>query len=185
MTNHTSLSDRLAQINQRSLGAALGVVIFVVVVSSFIINLNTLVEGWRTKARLLAENAVASVMFRDTKATKALLQSLGTSGDVVAAAIFDENNKLLFQFQTDRSPDTITLGSVTHGVSYGVQFVQITQPILQDNVQQGVFTLLIELRPLYFQMLWQILFTLIAAFMGLLFSRILLNLKWTPSSRQT
>ena len=175
MTNHTSLSDRLAQINQRSLGAALGVVIFVVVVSSFLINLNTLVEGGRTKVRVLAENAVASVMFRDTKATKALLQSLGTSGDVVAAAIFDENNKLLFQFQTDRSPDTITLGGVTHGVSYGVQFVQITQPILQDNVQQGVFTLLIELRPLYFQMLWQILFTLIAAFMGLLFSRILLN----------
>ena len=172
MTPHTRLIQRLRHINQMTLGAVLGGVALVVILSGFAINLHALIGGSQTKARLLAENAVASVMFRDANAAQAVLLTLRTSGDVLAAAIYDQDRKLFAHYQGERYGGSHNPLEPEQALSYGWAHIQLLEPIVEAGQGQGALSLLVDLKPLYFQMLWQSLATLVAALAGLFFARI-------------
>jgi two-component system, sensor histidine kinase and response regulator len=171
MTSHTHLSQRLRQINQLTLGVVLGGVALVVILSGFAINLHALIGSSQTKTRLLAENAVASLMFRDANAAQAVLLTLRSSGDVLAAAIYDENHKLFAHYQAERYEGSHEPLEPEPALSYGLSHIQLLEPIVEVGHGQGAFLLRVDLQPLYFQMLWQSLVTLAAALAGLFFSR--------------
>lgn len=76
-----TLSDQLRRINWITLAVALGIVASIVIASSFAISLFSLVESSQVKARVLADNASASLLFRDAKSAHELLRSLRHSQD--------------------------------------------------------------------------------------------------------
>ena len=82
-----TLRAKLQQINYATQGAAMLLVAVLVIVSSFFISYLSLLETSRSTAKLLAENAVATLMFQDTNTAKTLLHSLNNTPEVQAAAI--------------------------------------------------------------------------------------------------
>ena len=81
-TARIGLGRLLRRINRLALGAAVGLVAVVVLLTSFALGLAALVETSRAQARVLAENASAALAFDDKKAAPELLRSLRTSPDV-------------------------------------------------------------------------------------------------------
>ena len=94
----TTLGDRLQRVNRITLGLALLIVALLIIASSFSISLFSLVDASRVKARVLAENASASLMFQDARSAQELLQSLQQSPDVHAAALYDKNRQQFASF---------------------------------------------------------------------------------------
>ena len=65
-----TLGDQLRRINRITLVVALGIVAVIIIASSFTINLISLVESSQVKAKVLAENASASLMFQDARSAR-------------------------------------------------------------------------------------------------------------------
>jgi two-component system, sensor histidine kinase and response regulator len=178
-SQQTRLRDRLSRINQVTLSIALACVALIVILSSFAINLHTVIGGARAKANVLASNASAALMFHYEKDAQDLLQSLYYSPDVSAAAIYDKNHKLFAHYlangYTVSGRDLQMKESGFHGrINYDVHSVQLIQPIVQNGEVLGLLSLLIDLQPLYSQMLLLAVITLVAAIFALLLARFLL-----------
>ena len=62
---NVTLAGRLRRVNRITLSAALTIVALIVVASSFTLGLLSLIETTRLQAKVLAENAGASLMFQD------------------------------------------------------------------------------------------------------------------------
>jgi signal transduction histidine kinase/DNA-binding response OmpR family regulator/HPt (histidine-containing phosphotransfer) domain-containing protein len=171
----TRLSDRLRQINQLTLGLALMLVVAIVIVSSLVINFQSLIGGTQAKANVLAENAGAALMFRDDRAALELLKSLRNSPDIHAAAIYDQERKLFVRFQLPKHELPASVQTLEPAVSYDIEYLKVVQPIVHDGKVQGAILLAVDLESLYAQMGWQALITLAAALLALFFSRPLLR----------
>ena len=131
------LAGRLRYINQLTLGVALVVVAVVVIASSFAINLNSLVGGSQAKARILAENAGATLLFEDTRAAENLLKSLQQSPDVNAAAIYDKNQKLFSVYALGGHAAPVEVATLSETLSYGLRYISLIQPIVHDRALLG------------------------------------------------
>ena len=169
---YTPLGERLRRINQVTLGIALALVAVVVIVSSFAGNVHALIDGSHAKAKLLAENAGATLMFHDDRAARELLNSLQHSPDVHAAAIYDKNRTLFARYRGDSMP--ASLDRLHEAMSYEVDHIQLVQPVVHDGEIQGALLLLIDLRPLYEQMGRQTLITFVTALLAKIMTRVLL-----------
>ena len=172
---YTRLGDRLRRINQLTLGIALAIFAVVVIVSSFAVNLHSLIGGSQAKARVLAENAGATLMFDDDRAARELLKSLQNSPDVHAAAIYDQNRKLFTSYLVDGYTVPASLDALHAAMAYDLDYIKLVQPIVHDGEILGALLLLIDLEPLYGQMGEQALITLAAAFLALIMTRLLLE----------
>ena len=75
-TDHITLAGRLRRVNRITLSAALAIVALIVVASSFTLGLVSLIDTTRLQAKVLAENAGASLMFQDAKSARELMQPL-------------------------------------------------------------------------------------------------------------
>ncbi len=96
-----ALGELLRRINHMALGAAVGIVALVVVLSSFGLGLLSLIEASQIQARVLAENASAALAFSDKKAAGELLQSLRNAPDIEVTALYDQNGHLFSFYQRD------------------------------------------------------------------------------------
>ena len=176
----TRLGERLRRINRVTLGVALVLVAVVVIVSSFALNLHTLIGGGQAKARVLAENAGATLMFHDDRTARELLSSLQNSPDVHAAAIYDKNRTLFAHYLIGGSGVSgvpgvpAALDGLHEAESYGIDYIKLVQPIVHDGELLGALFLLVDLGSLYEQMGWQALITLGAALLAKFISRLLL-----------
>ncbi len=167
------LGDRLRQINQVTLGFALALVAVIVIISSFAVNLHALVGSSQAKARVLAENAGASLMFHDDRAARDLLQSLRSSPDVHAAVIYDKDRTPFARYRPEGQNLPTSLPALHEATSYSFQYIRLIQPIAHDGEMLGALLLMVDLDGLYWQMLWQVLITLIAAVMATILARVL------------
>ena len=170
----TRLADRLQRINQLTLGMALVLVAVVVIASSFAVNLHFLVGGSQAKARVLAENAGATLLFNDARAAEELLKSLQQSPDVSSAAIYARDRKLFASHAVEGHQAATTTDALGETVSYDLRRLTVTQPVAQEAEILGVVRLQVNLDSLYVQMGWQALITLAAAFLAQLLGRLLL-----------
>ncbi|MBC7455015.1 MAG: response regulator [Massilia sp.] len=157
-----------------TLGIALSLVALVVIVSSFAVNVHALIGGGQAKARVLAENAGATLMFHDERAARDLLKSLQHSPDVLVAAIYDKQLALFSRYLAKGEHSVAALPGLDETVSYGVNTIRLVQPMVHDGDTLGALMLLVDLQPLYEQMGWQALITLGAALLALVIARILL-----------
>ena len=108
----TTLGDRLQRVNRITLGLALPIVALLIIASSFSINLFSLVDSSRVKARVLAENASASLMFQDVRSAQELLQSLQQSPDIHGAALYDKDRQQFASFVVPGHSVSAALGSL-------------------------------------------------------------------------
>jgi len=71
-----TLRSKLQRINFATQGTAMLLVAILVILSSFLISFLSIVHTSQSTAKLLAENAVATLMFQDTGTAQTLLHSL-------------------------------------------------------------------------------------------------------------
>jgi two-component system, sensor histidine kinase and response regulator len=166
-----TLGQRLARINQVALGAALLIVALIVIVSSFISSLLTLVSDNQTKAKVLAENVSASLMFQDANSAHGLLQSLRHSPDVHGAAIYGNDLSQFAQFNVGQNVLPASVGSLRQGIDYDIEHIHLTEPVVYDGQRLGSLYLMVSLESLYWQVFLQLLITLAAALLAMLTAR--------------
>jgi diguanylate cyclase (GGDEF)-like protein len=171
----TSLGGRLRRVNRISLGAALMIVAVIIIASSFVIGLISLVNSSRVQARVLADNSSASLMFRDEPSARESLQSLRYSPAVQGAALYDVNKQRFAQYVHRGRTVPVSLASLTENVKYGIEYIDIVQPIVQNGELIGGVYLMIDLGSLYVQIAWQALITLVATGLAMLAANVLLR----------
>ncbi|MES2149587.1 MAG: response regulator [Pseudomonadota bacterium] len=169
------LGDCMRRINRLTLGIALLLFSVLVMMSSFVVNLHLTAGGGQAKARILAENAGASLMFRDERAARELLTALHNAPDVRAAAIYDARRALFARFESEGRQVPATLEASQEHQSYSGSVITLVQPIMHDGERLGAVLLLVGLEPLYTQMAWQALLTVGAAMLALAAAAIMLR----------
>ena len=176
MTPHTTTLGRLLRrINRFALGVAVGIVAFVVVVSSVTLGLWAKVDATRVQAKVLAENAAAALAFGDTSAAGELLQSLRHSPDVQVAALYDKAGRLFADYRGDDGAAQTPLQGASEDLRIRPTFLELSQPVVDAAGVGGRLMLRVSLRSLYRQTAWQMAATACAALLALGASGILLR----------
>lgn len=166
-TGKIALGDRLQQINRLTLSAALAIVAVIIIASTFAFSLLSLVESSQVKARVLAENASASLMFNDVESAQGLLEALRHSQDDHGAVIYDAQGKPFAQYMVADHALPASLESLREPVRYGLEDIHLTQPIVHDGKAIGSFYLVVGIEPLFRWGVWQALITLAAAVLAM------------------
>lgn len=174
-TGQITLGNQLRRINRITLAVALGIVAAIIFASSFMISLFSLVESSQVKARVLSDNAAASLMFVDTGAAQELLRSLRHSPDVHGAAIYDKDGQAFARYILPNHALPAVLDSLRERIEYGFDSFILVQPIIQQGEAIGSLYLMVDLGSLYAQIAWQALTTLAAALLALGAASILLR----------
>ncbi|MGZ0017981.1 response regulator [Nitrosomonas sp. wSCUT-2] len=170
-----TLRAKLQQISYATQGTAMLLVAALVIISSFFISYLSLLETSRSTAKLLAENAVATLMFQDTNTARTLLHSLNNTPDVQAAAIYNVEKNQFVQYSTENKPLPETLMSLTESIATSISHLTINQPIYFSDQLLGSLYLEIALSPLYWQILWYIIVTSAAAALALFIANLRLQ----------
>ena len=170
-----TLRKKLQQISLVALGTAMLLVALLVIISNFFSNYNSLLESSSSKAKLLAKNAVAALMFNDTSTAQTLLQSLSDTEEVQAAAIYDSEKILFTKYLVGNTQLPEILPILDAGLNTTASSIAITQPIFFNNKQSGTLYLEISLLPLYWQIIWNIIITFAAAIFSMAIAYILLQ----------
>ena len=169
-----TLGGQLRRINRITLTVALSIVAVIIIASSLAINLFYLVESSHIRARVLAENASASLMFQDARSAQELLQSLRSSPDIHGAALYGKDQLQFAKFVVAGHDVPASLGSMQVHTAYGLEYVTVVQPVVHDGELMGGVYLMVDLDALYVHMAWQTLITLITALLAMLVANILL-----------
>ncbi len=167
-TQLTTLGDRLQRVNRITLGLALLIVALLIIASSFSINFLSLVDASRIKARVLAENASASLMFQDAHSAQELLQSIQQSPDIHGAALYDKDRRKFADVVVAGHSVPASLDSLQERTDYGWEYLNFTQPVMLEGESIGALYLKVDLEMLYMHMAWQALGTVVAAFLAML-----------------
>ncbi|OQW41695.1 MAG: hybrid sensor histidine kinase/response regulator [Proteobacteria bacterium SG_bin4] len=170
-----TLRAKLQQISYATQGTSMLLVAALVIISSFFISYWSLLETSRSTAKLLAENAVATLMFQDTNTARTLLHSLNNTPDVQAAAIYNVEKNQFVQYSVENKPLPETLMSLTESIATSISHLTITQPIYFSDQLLGSLYLEIALSPLYWQILWYIIVTSAAAALALFIANLRLQ----------
>ena len=180
-----TLGARLQHINNMALLAALAIITVIVIASSFTLGLLALLDNSRVQARVLSENAAASLMFNDAKSANDLLQSLRNSPDVMSADLYAQDGSVTASYPRNDVVSAKRLqdlaNSTANGNSNGSDMVVhwgrvvLSQPVLFQGQSTGQLTLTVDLGGLYRQLIWQLLATLVGAVLARLASAMLLK----------
>ena len=170
-----TLRSKLQQISFATQGTAMLLVAILVICSSFIISFLSILQSSQSTAKLLAENAVATLMFQDTSTAQTLLHSLSNTREIQAAAIYTAENIKFVQYSVENTLLPKTLATVNEEMQKNIHFLTLTEPIHFNDQPLGSIYLEISLHPLYWQMLWQVVITITAAVIALLIANLMLQ----------
>ncbi len=170
-----ALGDLLRRINHLALGAAVGIVALVVVISSFSLGMLSLIDASRIQARVLAENASAALAFGDQKAAGELLQSLRNSPDIQVTALYDKNGRLFAHYRRDGGPAPAMTEGAQGELLLHPLYLVVGQSVNAAPGVAGRLILEVGLASLYRQTAWQVAATAVAALLALWASRVLLR----------
>lgn len=170
-----TLRTRLQQINLITQGTAMSLVAIIIILSSFVISYLSLLESSRSTAKILAENAIATLMFQDTVTAQTLLESLSNTREIQAAVIYNDARQPFAQYTSGEALIPDRLSSLQKSTYTNTQFITITQPIYFNDQLLGSIYLQATLLPLYWQILWQAAITMVAALFALVVAYFLLQ----------
>ncbi len=172
MKNHASvaitLRKKLQRISLMTLSMAMILITLLIIMSSFVIGSYALIESSTSKAILLTENAAPALMFHDTDTAQTLLQSLSNSEEIRVAAIYNEEKLKFADYSTNKLLPPASLISLEETLIKDIRYFTFIQPIVSQNQVIGGLYLEVSLIPLYWQLLWQFIFTLLAALISLI-----------------
>ncbi|MDZ4107610.1 MAG: histidine kinase dimerization/phospho-acceptor domain-containing protein, partial [Nitrosomonas sp.] len=170
-----TLRSKLQRINFATQGTAMLLVAILVILSSFLISFLSIVQTSQSTAKLLAENAVATLMFQDTSTAQTLLHSLSNTREIQAAAIYTAEKVKFVQYSVQNTLLPETLASLQENIRTNIHFLTITEPIHFNDQPLGSLYLEISLHPLYWQILWHVVITITAAIIALLVANLMLQ----------
>jgi signal transduction histidine kinase/DNA-binding NarL/FixJ family response regulator len=169
------LGARLWLINRIALLAALAVVALIILITSFVLGLFSLVDTSRVQARVLAENAAASLMFQDARSADELLQSLRNSPDVLLASLYTHDQRLLASYRREGYVFPTNPERLLDDLEIRPDHIRLSQPVLRQREAPGQLVLTVGLGSLYRQTAWQLVATLLGAALALGASGLLLR----------
>ena len=170
-----TLRSKLQRINFAAQGTAMLLVAILVILSSFLISFLSIVQTSQSTAKLLAENAVATLMFQDTSTAQTLLHSLSNTREIQAAAIYTAEKVKFVQYSVENTLLPETLASLKEDMQTNIHFLTLTEPIHFNEQPLGSLYLEISLHPLYWQILWHVVITITAAIVALLVANLMLQ----------
>jgi len=177
-TDHITLAGRLRRVNRITLGAALGIVAVIVVASSFTLGLLSLIDTTRLQAKVLAENAGASLMFQDAKSAQELLQPLRNLPQVHDAVLYTAAGQVFARYESAGHPaHALTVLDKAQAQSVSTTHIDVVQPVLFEGQGRGMLQMSVSLDALYQQTLWQLLAMACAALLAMVERVILLGKK--------
>jgi two-component system, sensor histidine kinase and response regulator len=175
-TPRTTLGERLRRINRITLGASIAIIVVIVVASSFLLGLFSLLESSRLRARVLAEGAVAPIVFSDTRAAHELLQPLRNLPQVHSVTLYTGRQTVLARYLRDgHSPTGEAATAMTPSQTIRLDYLEVLESIEFEGQLRGSVHLRVGLDQLYWQTLWQLLAAIGAALLALLMNRFLLR----------
>ncbi len=175
MTAPSTLAARLQRLNGIALATAVGIVALFVVVSSFTMDLYSLVATNRMQARVLADNSAAALLFDDGKAADEMLQSLRNSTDIEFAALYGNNGQRVSVYLRDGTAAQHAPPNTDAALRVDLGAVTLSEPVRSNQGEVGHLVFKISLDSLYQQTVLQILVTALASVLAVLASRRLLR----------
>ena len=161
-----SLAVQLRRINRLALVAAVAIIALIIMLGSIGLGLLALIETSRLQAKVLAENAAASLVIDDTVSATKLLQSLRNSPAVLAAGLYNREGTLIAGYQRAAYGELSPYSDAPPELRIHVDNIILNQPVLfQQNVRGGLI-LVISLGDLYQQIALQMLVILVAALLA-------------------
>jgi signal transduction histidine kinase/DNA-binding response OmpR family regulator len=170
---HTSLQARLQRINLIALGAAVAVMVAIVLVSSFTLGVLEVVNSAQAQARLLADNAGAPLAFGDRKAARELLQSVRSTPDAIGVTLYDHAGQAFAQEAGADQRAAWPASASDLVVQPG--YVLVAETVKAQPGNDGRIVLVIGLAGLYAETAWLLAATAVAGVLGLLTSGLLLR----------
>jgi two-component system, sensor histidine kinase and response regulator len=170
-----ALAARLQRISQYTLGAAIAIVATLVIVSDFVFGLMARVDATQVQSRVMAENTVASLMFKDVESARDMLQSLRNSEDVRIAAVYTPDRHLLASYQRGAEAAPPESDASAERISLHPAHIELVRPVVQKGIVRGGLYLDVDLNSLYRQRFWQVLGTLVTAILAFAASRLMLR----------
>ena len=149
------LSERLSSINLKSLISALSLFSFVVIITTFAINLKSLVDQSQVLGSMIADNLSPTLLFSDKDVAKETLNKFKHSPTVVMATVFDADGNLFAYYAVDDHKPLDTLTN-SHS-SMSINKIIIIKPILHQDVSLGYLHLEVEPYSLYKLVLLELL----------------------------
>lgn len=163
-----TLNERLLHIAQLTIVSILSIVAITLIVSSFALNLMSLVKSTQIQAKVFSENVAASLMFQDKESAQELLASLSHEEDVVTAKIFTEKAQKFVSYhsQEDLPKDVLVPPQDESEISMG--YIKVSQPVYFQEQVRGSFYIAVSLSALYWQTVWLIAVILVASVLALI-----------------
>ena len=126
--SRVTLGEKLRHVSQRALGIAVALLAIAITLGSLVISALALESNTRVMARVLADNAAASLMFLDNDAASRVLKTLERLPDVRGAAIFDTRG-MPFARYGDYVVDARTPPSLSaERAHFNLHTLHVTQP---------------------------------------------------------
>jgi len=120
---------------------------------------NQFISGLELQMRIVANNSVAALLFRDQIAATETLSTLSASPDVDAAALYNLQQERFAEFvrQGEHTVESLTLadtGDIVRRIN--TQSAEIWQPVIYGGNQVGILYLRANTHNLNYQLLWYI-----------------------------
>ncbi|HAG76814.1 MAG TPA: hybrid sensor histidine kinase/response regulator, partial [Thauera sp.] len=146
-----TLGEKLRRVSQRAVGAAVALLAVLITLGGLVISALALESNTRVMARVLADNAAASLMFLDNASAGRILTALEHLPDVRGAAIFDVDGAEFARFGEFTAQGRKAYSLATEQARFDLGTLRMTQPIIENGNVLGVLDLDLDLRPLYIQ----------------------------------
>jgi len=169
------LGEKLRRVNQRALGLSVGLLALVITLGSLLISALALESNTRVMARVLADNAAASLMFLDNEAAGRVLATLEHLPAVRGAAVYDSAGALFARHGDYSAEGRATPGASAEHARFSVNTLHMSQPIVENERVVGVLDLDLDLQPLYAQVLAHTTITVVAALLALWLATMMLR----------
>jgi diguanylate cyclase (GGDEF)-like protein len=132
-------------------GAALLLASVLLILFQFLALRKALIEDVNVQARIISENSVAAVLFRDGRASEEMLAVLAASPSVEAAGIFTADGRLLASYRRDGVSEigTPSAALMKAGHEFGFYHLHLARRIDADRRDVGTVAIRANLDQLY------------------------------------
>ncbi len=174
-TSRMPLGEKLRRVSQRALGLSVALLAVVITLGSLVIAALNLENNTRVMARVLADNAVASLMFIDHDAATKVLATLERLPAVRSAAIHDSQGAVFARYGDKGQRARAQIDHSLERASFSFDTLHLTQPIIENGEPVGLLELDLDLHPLYTQVLAHASITAAAALLALWLATLMLK----------
>ncbi|MBC7839188.1 MAG: hypothetical protein H7Y39_11185, partial [Nitrospiraceae bacterium] len=116
---------------------------------------STLVNDLSVLAQIVEANSTAPLAFKDQKAAEENLMGMSFKPHLISAALYDRDGRLFAQYQRADIVNALpSLPTRDEGHIFGRGYLEVSRPIILDNIRIGTLTLRSDLEELDSRLRW-------------------------------